>query len=42
MNHAYFSRSEPRLVDGFEILARILHPERFPDDVPPDTARRVV
>ena len=27
---AYFSRPGPRLVDGLEILAEILHPERFP------------
>ena len=31
--NAYFSRPAPRLVDGVEILARILHPEAF-DDVP--------
>lgn len=30
---AYFSRPGPRLVDGLEILAWILHPDRFP--VPP-------
>jgi iron complex transport system substrate-binding protein len=28
---AYFSRPGPRLVDGLELLARILHPEAFPD-----------
>ncbi|HEY8449745.1 MAG TPA: ABC transporter substrate-binding protein, partial [Bacillota bacterium] len=27
--NAYFSRPGPRLVDGLELLARILHPERF-------------
>jgi iron complex transport system substrate-binding protein len=27
---AYFSRSGPRLVDGVEILAGVLHPEEFP------------
>jgi iron complex transport system substrate-binding protein len=26
---AYFSRPGPRLVDGLEVLARILHPDRF-------------
>jgi iron complex transport system substrate-binding protein len=26
---AYFSRPGPRLVDGLELLARILHPDRF-------------
>jgi iron complex transport system substrate-binding protein len=28
---AYFSRPGPRLVDGLELLAHILHPERVPD-----------
>ena len=27
---AYFSRPGPRLVDGLELLAHILHPDRFP------------
>jgi iron complex transport system substrate-binding protein len=26
-----FSRPGPRLVDGLELLAHVLHPERFPD-----------
>jgi iron complex transport system substrate-binding protein len=34
---AYFSRSGPRLVDGLEILAGILHPEAFPPP-PPEAA----
>jgi len=28
---AYFSRSGPRVADGVEILAAVLHPARFPD-----------
>ena len=28
---AYFSRPGPRLVDGLELLAHVLHPERHPD-----------
>lgn len=28
---AYFSRPGPRLVDGLELLAHILHPERLPE-----------
>lgn len=28
---AYFSRPGPRLVDGLELLAHVLHPDRFPD-----------
>ena len=32
---AYFSRPGPRLVEGLELLAHILHPERFPDSPVP-------
>jgi iron complex transport system substrate-binding protein len=32
---AYFSRPGPRLVDGLELLANILHPELVPDVEPP-------
>ena len=39
--HAYFSRSGPRLVDGLEILAHILHPELFPGEPAPDAAQRL-
>jgi iron complex transport system substrate-binding protein len=28
---AYFSRPGPRLIDGLELLAHILHPDRFPE-----------
>jgi len=28
---AYFSRSGPRLVEGLDLLAHLLHPERLPD-----------
>jgi iron complex transport system substrate-binding protein len=34
---AYFSRPGPRLVDGLELLAHILHPESVPDA--PDTGQ---
>jgi iron complex transport system substrate-binding protein len=34
---AYFSRPGPRLIDGLELLAHILHPELFPE--PPAGAR---
>jgi iron complex transport system substrate-binding protein len=34
-----FSRPGPRLVDGLEVLAHVLHPDRFPD--PPSTPLRV-
>jgi len=36
---AYFSRSGPRLVDGLELLAKILHPELFPGPIPGEVAR---
>jgi iron complex transport system substrate-binding protein len=32
---AYFSRPGPRLVDGLELLANVLHPELVPDVEPP-------
>jgi len=31
---AYFSRPGPRLIDGLELLAHILHPERVPEPPP--------
>jgi iron complex transport system substrate-binding protein len=33
---AYFSRPGPRLIDGLELLAQILHPERFREAPQPD------
>jgi iron complex transport system substrate-binding protein len=38
---AYFSRSGPRLIDGLEILARIVHPEIFSEPFAPEAAQRV-
>ncbi|MEO6858595.1 MAG: cobalamin-binding protein [Solirubrobacteraceae bacterium] len=39
---AYFSRPGPRIVDGLELLASILHPELTPaEDLPADRALRV-
>jgi len=38
---AYFNRSGPRLVDGLEILAQIIHPEIFPWQAPADAARKI-
>lgn len=35
---SYYSRSGPRLVDGLEIMAYLLHPELFPDYQPPANA----
>jgi iron complex transport system substrate-binding protein len=38
---SYFSRPGPRLVDGVEMLARFIHPERFEWDLPSRSAVRV-
>jgi iron complex transport system substrate-binding protein len=38
---AYFNRSGPRLIDGLEILAAIIHPEIFSDRLPPEAAQKV-
>jgi len=39
--HAFFSRPGPRLVDGLEILASIIHPEFFPMHKSPDAFQRI-
>jgi iron complex transport system substrate-binding protein len=38
--NSYFSRPAPRLVEGVEILACILHPQAFPDAPDPKDAAR--
>ena len=38
---AYFSRPGPRLIDGLELLAYLLHPDRFPEP-PPAAAQRAL
>jgi iron complex transport system substrate-binding protein len=38
--NSYFSRPAPRLVEGVEILARLLHPEAFSDVPEPGDAAR--
>jgi len=35
IDHAYFSRPGPRVVDGLEILAQLTHPDLFSGLVPP-------
>ncbi|MDX1935252.1 MAG: cobalamin-binding protein [Capsulimonadales bacterium] len=37
--NAYFNRPGPRLAESAEILATILHPERFPEMLPPYAAQ---
>jgi iron complex transport system substrate-binding protein len=38
---AYFSRPGPRLVDSLELLAPLVHPERFPEARPGVAVARV-
>jgi iron complex transport system substrate-binding protein len=38
---AYLSRPGPRIVDSLEMLATILHPDRFPRRFPAGALRRV-
>lgn len=40
--NSHFSRPGPRLVDGLEILARILHPDRALPAVPPGSILKLV
>ena len=39
---AFFSRPGPRLVDGLEILARIIHPEIFSEPDLSDSVQRIL
>jgi len=39
--HAFFSRPGPRLVDGLELLAHIIHPGIFPMQKSPDAFQRI-
>jgi iron complex transport system substrate-binding protein len=38
---AYYSRPGPRLVDGLELMAMMIHPEVFGDELPRERAMRV-
>jgi iron complex transport system substrate-binding protein len=38
---SYFSRPGPRIVEGLELLAHILHPELVPEPAPPVRALTV-
>jgi iron complex transport system substrate-binding protein len=40
--HAFFSRPGPRLVDGLEILAHVIHPEFFPMPQSADALQRII
>jgi iron complex transport system substrate-binding protein len=39
---SYFNRPGPRLVDGLELLAHLLHPDRFPRPELPRAAAPLV
>ena len=39
--HAFFSRPGPRLIDGLELLANIIHPEVFPVQASPDHVQKI-
>jgi iron complex transport system substrate-binding protein len=39
--HAFFSRPGPRLVDGLELLAHIIHPEISPTQLSPDHIQKI-
>ena len=38
---SYFARPGPRVVDGVELLAHLIHPEHFPWDGPKDAYHRL-
>lgn len=38
---AYYSRSGPRLIDGLELMGKMIHPEVFGADFPEGTCRRL-
>jgi len=38
---SYFSRPGPRLVEGLEVMARLLHPELFSEPLPPGAALQI-
>lgn len=39
--NALFSRPGPRLIDGLELMAQLIHPELFSRDIDPSTARNM-
>ena len=41
LDHVYFSRPGPRIVQGLEILAQLTHPESFSGLVPPGAAAKL-
>ena len=41
IDHVYFSRPGPRVVQGLEILAQLTHPELFSGLIPPETVAKL-
>ena len=41
VEHVYFSRPGPRVIDGVEILAQLMHPDLFSGLVPPETVLKL-
>ena len=41
IDHVYFSRPGPRLVQGLEILAQLTHPELFSRRIPPGVVAKL-
>jgi iron complex transport system substrate-binding protein len=41
IDHVYFSRPGPRVVQGLEILAQLTHPELFSGLIPPNTVAKL-
>jgi iron complex transport system substrate-binding protein len=39
--NSYFARPGPRVIDGVELLAHLLHPDRFAWPGPVDAFRRI-
>ena len=41
IDHVYFSRPGPRVVQGLEIMAQLTHPEVFSELIPPKTVAKL-
>ncbi len=41
IDHAYFSRPGPRVIEGLEILAQLTHPDLFTGQIPPGTVAKL-
>ena len=41
IDHVYFSRPGPRVVQGLEILAQLTHPDLFAGLIPPKTVAKL-